>query len=276
MNLKKFLLHSLILIVLTVLFIELLVNTPGIVATTQLNYLYSGSYEPISWPIINVTLTTNESLINGIVIVVSPSTESINEAFTGLLVLPNNTSYVITGFLGSSSIYVISIERMPNQSLINTQYGYSQYYTASKESTIKRILGGLGSSTNGSSAGNLSREEGTRTISKHGVTQSINYPLIIITTMIITMSISFMAMYMRSSMKYPECLEYGITKIVRRMRISDPGLTPRELGNYIIDRTHDKQTVEEMIRLFEEGMYGRREIDCRKFMTLIKKVLKRI
>ena len=271
MSPKKFLLHSLILIVLL---IELLVNTPGIVATTQLNYLYSGSYEPISWPIINVTLTVNGSLINGIVIVVSPSTESINEAFTGLLVLPNNTSYVITGFLGSSSIYVISIEKMPNQSLINTQY--NQYYTAGRGSITGRNLGSVSRSINGSSAGNLSREESTKTISKHGVIQSINYPLMVITAMIIIMSASFMAMYMRSSMKYPECLENGITKIVRRMKISDPGLTPRELGNYIIDRTHDKQTVEEMIRLFEEGMYGRREIDCRKFMTLIKKVLKRI
>ena len=276
MSLKKFLLHSLILIILTVVLIGLLMNTPGILATTQLNYLYSGSYEPISWPIINVTLTVNGSLINGIVIVVSPSTESINEAFTGLLVLPNNTSYVITGFLGSSSIYVISIERMPNQSLINTQYGYSQYYTAGREGIIKRVLGGLGSSTNGSSAGNLSREESTKTVSKHGVIQSINYPLMVITAMIIIMSASFMAMYMRSSMKYPECLENGITKIVRRMKISDPGLTPRELGNYIIDRTHDKQMVEELIRLFEEGMYGRREIDCRRFMALIKRVLKRI
>ncbi|MGC9153995.1 MAG: hypothetical protein ACP5GY_09785, partial [Vulcanisaeta sp.] len=83
MDLKKFLLHSLIL---TALIIGLLINTPGIEAMTQLNYLYSGNYEPIVWPIINVTLAVNKSVINGIVIVVSPSTESINEAFTGLLV----------------------------------------------------------------------------------------------------------------------------------------------------------------------------------------------
>ncbi|WP_243678684.1 hypothetical protein [Vulcanisaeta distributa] len=61
------------------------------------------------------------------------------------------------------------------------------------------------------------------------------------------------------------------------MKINEPGITHRELGSYIIDRIHDRQTVEEMIRLFEEGgVYGNREIDCRRFMALVKRVLRRI
>ncbi len=272
---QKILLHSLILIILI---IELMALTSAlsIKASTQLNYLYSGNYEPIAWPVINVTLTVNGSLTNGVIIVVSPSTESINEAFTGLLILPNNTSYyVVTGFLGSSSIYIISIEKMPNQSLINTQY--SQYYGTGEKGTVRRNLSGLSNSIISVSTGNLSRTGSIKEVSKHRVIWNINYPLIVVTTMLVIISVSLISMYMRRNMKYPpECLEYGITKVVQRMRINEPGITHRELGNYIIDHIHDRQTVEEMIKLFEEGMYGRRRVDCRRFMTLIKRVLRKI
>ncbi|WP_054842513.1 hypothetical protein [Vulcanisaeta distributa] len=116
---------------------------------------------------------------------VSPSTESINEAFTGLLVLPNNTSYVITGFLGSSSIYIISIERMPNQSVINTQYG--QYYNTVENRVIRESSGNAGNSAAHSLAGNLSGTGGTREIGRREITWSINYlfPLIIIVVMLV-------------------------------------------------------------------------------------------
>ncbi|WP_054855869.1 hypothetical protein [Vulcanisaeta sp. JCM 16161] len=263
--------HSLIL---TALIIGLLINTPGIEALTQLNYLYSGNYEPIVWPIINVTLAVNKSVINGIVIVVSPSTESINEAFTGLLVLPNNTSYVITGFLGSSSIYIVSIERMPNQSLINTQYG--QYYGTVKKGVVRGSSSGVGNSVPGSSTGNLNRTESTKEVSKRETPWSISYPLIVITATLLIISVSLVSMYIRRGMKYPDCLEYGITRIVRKMRINEPGITHRELGNYIVDRINERQTVEELVRLFEEGMYGNRVVDCRRFMALVKRVLRRI
>ncbi len=271
---QKILLHSLILIILLIIELLALINAPGVEASTQLNYLYGGSYELIAWPVINVTLAVNGSLINGVVIVVSPSTESINEAFTGLLILPNNTSYIVTGFLGSSSIYIISIEKMPNQSLINTQY--SQYYGTGEKGTVRRNLSGLSNSITSVSTGNLSNTGSIKEASKHRVIWNIDYPLIVVTTMLVIISVSLISMYMRRSMRYPECLEYGITKVVRKMRINEPGITHRELGNYIIDRIHDRQTVEEMIRLFEEGVYGRRRVDCRRFMALIKRVLKRI
>ncbi|WP_048056846.1 hypothetical protein [Vulcanisaeta moutnovskia] len=274
MDLKKFLLHSLILIAL-IIELLVLINTQSIEASTQLNYLYSGNYEPIAWPILNVTLTVNKSLTNGIVIIVSPSTESINKAFTGLLILPNNTSYVITGFLGSSLIYIISIERMPNQSVINNQY--SQYYETNGRGNIKKNLGNAADNlTTSSSMGNLTKAGGKGESRKYEAPWNLNYPLIVIIVTIIMISVSLATMYMRRSMKYPDCLEYGIMKIMQKMRIREPGITHRELGNYIIDRVNERQTVEEMVRLFEEGMYGNREVNCRRFMTLVRRILKRI
>ena len=277
---KKFLLHQLTFILIALL-LWLVITTPGMGASSQSNYLYSGSYSPISWPILNVTLDVRGSLINGVVIVVSPSTESINEAFTGLLTLPNNTSYVVTGFLGSSSIYIISIEKLPSQGLLNPQYSQGQYYEVGRGGIVRRVVGnGTGEPTpNSVSSINSSGiiRNTNKTTSGHRPALGINYAiLVVVASVLAIISVSLIAVYVRGNTAYPECLEDGMVRIARKMRIEEPGITHRELGRYLIDRVNDRQTVEELIRLFEEGIYGRRRVDCRRFTALAKRVLKSI
>ncbi len=272
MNLKKIFLQILISVIITaLLFIAVITD-----ASSMYNYQYSGNYELIMWPILNVTLPLGKTTVNCVLIIVSPNSASINEAFTGLLILPNNTSYVVTGFLGSSTVYIVSIEKLTTQTLNNANNPYSGLIA--QHITNKRTL--INSTIN--TSGSLTRTTNNN-INKAGTIVNNNVknpgyllPIIIVTTILIISTSLLFIVDSRRRIEYPKCLEDGLIKIIKKAKIRQPGLTHRELGNYLIDRVGNKYVIEEVIRMFEEGVYGGKEVDCKRYLSLISEVLRKL
>ncbi|MGC8543042.1 MAG: hypothetical protein ACP5NQ_03790, partial [Vulcanisaeta sp.] len=231
------------------------------------------------WPILNVTLPLGKTTVNCVLIIVSPNSASINEAFTGLLILPNNTSYVVTGFLGSSTVYIVSIEKLTTQTLNNANNPYSgliAQYITNKRTLINSTI------NTSNTSGSLTRTTNNN-INKAGSIVNSNVknpgyllPIIIVTTILIISTSLLLIVNSRRRMEYPKCLEDGLVKIIKKAKIRQPGLTHRELGNYLIDRIGNKYVIEEVIRMFEEGVYGGKEVDCKRYLSLISEVLRKL
>ncbi len=70
-----------------------------------------------------------------------------------------------------------------------------------------------------------------------------------------------------------ECLEEGIVKIVRRLGIREPSTTHRDSLRILSLRVND-DLVTRLLLMYEEGVYGGRNVDCDEYTRLLRKLLK--
>jgi hypothetical protein len=279
---KKYFLQFPLLIIIAIIIALIQINAT--MAGSAMSYVYSGTYEPIMWPILNVTLTINNTMIRGTLIVVSPSSQTMNQVFTGLLVLQNNTSYIATGFLGTSLIYIVSIEKLntnppgnntnPISNGVLTRSVTRRSYENGGMVGVSNITGGSGGALH--IGGVVNNTVSSKAINQHSLGYTLLMMVVVVTSIVISISSLLITLGRGRWTRYPDCLDRGISKVIRDMGIREPGITHRELGNYLIDRVGDEHIVRELIKMYEEGVYGGRRVDCREYLLLVKKVLKRL
>jgi len=279
-------------LILTLLILVLIMIADATAATN-----YMGFYEVINWPIISISIINGTSTSHGVIIIISPN-KPVNQQyyiFAGIGVLGNGY-FLIDGMLypnGTISIYSLTLLNTTISkgnvttavTYNNTEYGGFENIivgghtyregrvpimplrTSSSQATANTTATGMGGSVN------------SLTVKSKVVANNVSLRyLVVMVSLITSFSLITLSIILpligtgRSEGRV--CINDSFIRLIRKLGLSNPSLTHRDVGDYLINHLHvNEGLVNKLINYYEIAIYGGVHIECEEFKALIKQVI---
>jgi hypothetical protein len=230
---------------------------------------YVGTYSVLNWPILGVELgAPGGALFKGVLVVTMPNASSTHTAFTGLLTLPNGSSYLVSGVLDNGAITVASMLPLGAQAIPSGGQGVGGGEAIPEapprllpKPTVPPAVPPRAQPQGGGSVDSL----------------SLGYLLAILAAASVISTLAIMALSLIARVpRGGDCVEDEFIGVVRRLGTLGPGTTHRDVGDYLGRLIGYSPELVSFVRLFEEAVYGGRRVDCGEYRRLARWVRGRL
>lgn len=234
--------------------------------------LINATYILVSWPVVTIDLPNNTL---GILVIVSSNVTQLNTAFTGMLTLENGSSYIVYGFIGTENVYIFSMEPITesqNTGLRNTEVILHGQRVAGTIIDNASINAGVINNTS-TTVSSTARKATIKAMGRQSLYMVFMGMMVGSILSLIGMTMVMQYVIPEISRNARECLEDGMVRVIRKLGIREPSTTHRDLRRVLGLRVNE-ELLGRFLLMYEEGVYGGKDVDCKEYRKLLRKLMK--